>query len=235
MKHPSQTDRTVAVSSRDRLLYTAEALFARHGFGAVGLAEIAAGAELGKTSLFHHFPTKAHLYCAVLVRALTYLEVELIRALAWGGPPSERLDRWIETFIDVLAARPAYSGLLLRVLFDETELPRDLPDGIEANETVRRTVENALRLLREGMETGEFTRMSATHLLQSLIGAILHPLATGRFGNEWVGDSLLSEEQIKRRKTTIRTLIHHGIFALPARARVQALDSSTEANGEIPS
>ena len=221
--------------SRDRLLDAAEALFARRGFGAVGLAEVAAQAELGKASLFHHFPTKAHLYCAVMVRALSYLEVELIRALAEGGSPSERLDRWIETFIDVLAAHPAYAGLLLRVLADEAELPAGLPDGNEATETVRRTVTSALRLLREGMDGGEFARMSATHLLQSLIGAIVHPLATGRFGEEWVGESLLSNEQIARRKSTLRRLVHAGIVTAPAHSDTLYTDDPVEGTKEIQS
>ena len=214
-------------SSRDRLLDSAEALFARRGLGAVGLAEVAAKAELGKASLFHHFPTKAHLYCAVMVRALSYLEVELIRALAEGGPPTARLDRWIDTFIDVLAAHPTYPGLLLRVLADDAELPAGLPDGNEASEAVRRAITTALRLLREGMDCGEFTRMSATHLLQTLIGAIVHPLATGRFGEEWVGESLLSAEQISRRKSTLRILVHSGIVTVPAHtASLLASDSS---------
>lgn len=182
------------------------------------LSEVAAQAALGKASLFHHFPTKAHLYCAVMVRALSFLELELLRALAEGGPPTARLDRWIETFMDVLAAHPAYPGLLLRVLADDAELPSGLPDGDEATETVRRAITSALRLLHEGMHSGEFARVSATHLLQSLIGAIVHPLATGRFGEEWVGGSLLSEEQIARRKATLRALVHTGIVSAPAHA-----------------
>ena len=151
-----------------------------------------------------------------MVRALSFLEVELLRALAAGGTPTERFDRWIETFIDALAAHPAYPGLLLRVLADDAELPAGLPDGNEASEAVRRMVTTALRLLREGMDSGEFIRTSATHLLQSLIGAIVHPLATGRFGEEWVGGSLLSPEQISRRKATLRTLVHAGIVSAPA-------------------
>ena len=153
-----------------------------------------------------------------MARALSFLELELLRALAEGGTPTERLDRWIECLIDVLAAHPAYPGLLLRVLVDDAELPAGLPDGDEATEAVRRAVSNALRLLHEGMDLGEFTRTSATHLLQSLIGAIVHPLATGRFGEEWVGESLMSDEQISRRKATLRTLVHAGIVTAPTHA-----------------
>ena len=180
------------------------------------MAEVAARAGLGKASLFHHFSTKAHLYCAVMARALGELEVQLLRALAEGGPPSARLDRWIETLVDVLAAHPAYPGLLLRVLADDAELPAGIEDGNEAADAVRRLATAALRLLREGMDTGEFARTSASHLLQSLIGAVVHPLATGRFGEELVGGSLVSPEQLARRKSTLRSLVHAGVHATPA-------------------
>ena len=66
-------------SSRDRILETAHALFARHGFAGVGLREVAQRVGLGKSSLFHHFPTKVHLYVAVVRRALLELERQLIR------------------------------------------------------------------------------------------------------------------------------------------------------------
>lgn len=168
-------------------------------------------AGLGKASLFHHFPSKARLYCAVMARVLTRLDAELLRALADGGPPTERLDRWVETVIDVLTARPTYPRLLLRVLVEDEELPRGLPEGKEANDAIRRIGTAAIRLLREGMDTGEFHRASAGHTLQSLIGATVHPLATGRFGEELIGGSLFAPDQVSRRKATLGALIHTGI------------------------
>ncbi len=177
----------------------------------MGLAEVAGRAGLGKATLFHHFPTKAHLYCAVMARALTDLEVALLRALAEGGHPAQRLDRWIDVLVDSLAAHPAYPGLLLRVLADDAELPPGLPEGNEAAEAVRRIATAALGLLREGMDAGEFARAPASHVLQSLIGAVVHPLATGRFGEQLVGDDMLSAEQVARRKATLRVLVHGGL------------------------
>jgi TetR/AcrR family transcriptional regulator len=177
----------------------------------VGLAEVAEGAGLGKASLFHHFPTKAHLYLAVMARVLTTLELDLLRSLAEGGPPTERLDRWIDTTIDTLVAHPTYARLLLRVLVEETELPAGLDEGRRANEAMRRIATAAIRLLREGMDTGEFAPASAGHTLQFLIGAIVHPLATGRFGEELTGGSLFEPDQVQRRKATLRKLVHSGI------------------------
>src|SRR4030095_2130327 len=67
---------------RDKILDCAEALFARRGFAGTGLAEVAETVGLGKSSLFHHFPSKAELYAAVVARILARIEGRLMRALA---------------------------------------------------------------------------------------------------------------------------------------------------------
>ena len=196
---------------RDKILHVAEELFAQRGYAGIGLAEVADGVGLSKSSLFHHFPSKAQLYTAVMARILTDLEQEITKALALGGSPTKRLDRWIDTVIDVLAANPTYPGLLLRVLVEEAELPSGLPDGKVANDTMRRIGANVVRMLREGMDVGEFRRASAAHTLQMLIGATVHPLATGRFGEELIGKPMFSPEEITRRKVQVKAMFHHGL------------------------
>jgi AcrR family transcriptional regulator len=195
----------------DAILDRAEELFARRGYAGIAIAEVAEGARLSKSSLFHHFPSKAQLYTAVMARILTHLDDELTNALALGGRPTQRLDRWIETVIDVLSANPTYPGLLLRVLVDDAELPSGLPDGKLANDTMRRIGANALRLLQEGMDTGEFRCTSAAYTLQTLIAATVHPLATGRFGDDLIGKPMFSSAEIARRKREVKAMFHQGL------------------------
>ena len=123
MARPASANR----ASRDAILDCAEQLFAQRGFGGIGLAEVAERAGLAKSSLFHHFPTKAQLYAAVMARLLERIETELTAALAAGGPPVERLERWLDTLVDVLAAHPTYARLLLRTLFEDEELAATCP------------------------------------------------------------------------------------------------------------
>ncbi len=79
-------------SSRAKILDSAEALFAARGFSGVGLREVAQKVGLGKSSLFHHFPSKLSLYVAVLERILTRIDERLesaqqraVSALASGA------------------------------------------------------------------------------------------------------------------------------------------------------
>jgi AcrR family transcriptional regulator len=203
-------------ASLDAILDCAEQLFAQRGFGGIGLAEVAEGAGLAKSSLFHHFATKAQLYAAVMARLLARIEAELTAALAAGGPPVERLERWLDTLVDVLAAHPTYARLLLRTLFEDEELAADLPEAKEGSAALRRIVAAALRLLREGMGTGELRSASAPHVLHALLGATLHHFATGHFGEELIGRPLFAPSEVRRHKTELLGLVQHGLVAAPA-------------------
>jgi AcrR family transcriptional regulator len=201
--------------SRKALLDCAEQLFAERGFGGIGLAEVAAGAGLGKSSLFNHFRTKTQLYAAVMARLLVQIETELTAALAAGGPPVERLERWLGALVDVLAHHPSYARLLLRTLFEDEELGSDLPEAKEANAALRRIIGSALRLLREGIGTGELRSASAPHALHALLGATVHHFATGRFGEELIGRPLFAPSEVRRHKAELLGLVRQGLVTAP--------------------
>jgi AcrR family transcriptional regulator len=197
--------------SRDKILDCAEALFARRGFAGIGLAEVADTVGLGKSSLFHHFPSKAELYAAVVARILARIEERLMRALAAGGTPVERLDRWIDVLVDMLAEHRTYARLLLRSLFEDDELTGELPEEREANETIRRVAAAGAALLKEGIAAGAFRPVSVGHMLQTLIGAMVYHFASGEFGDEMIGRPLFSATEVRRRKDEVKALLHRGL------------------------
>jgi AcrR family transcriptional regulator len=199
--------------AREKLLAAAEILFARRGYAGVGISEIAEAAGMRKSSLFHHFASKAHLYGAVVARILTEIEAVLTRALAAGGNPAQRLDRWVETIIDLMAAKPTHARLLLRSLFEDDELSGELEEERAADRALKRIVEHATALLRDGIGQGDFRVASTAHTLQSLIGLIIFHFASGQFGDELLGGSIFSAREVKRRKREIKALLHHGIVA----------------------
>ena len=205
--------RSIAAEStpREKILDAAEELFARRGFTGVGLSEIADAVGLVKSSLFHHFPTKAQLYAAVVERILREIETALTQALAAGGAPVERLDRWADTIIDLLGARPAHARLLLRSLFEDDELSGSSEEERAADATLARIVSNVSHLLREGMAAGALRAANIAHTLQSLIGLIIYHFASGQFGDELLGRSVFTPAEVKRRKDEIRAFLHHGL------------------------
>ena len=72
--------RTKSEEKRRKILDAAEAAFGHREFDEVLTDEIAAGAGVGKGTLYRHFPTKEELYGAALLRVFDELDAGL-------GPP----------------------------------------------------------------------------------------------------------------------------------------------------
>src|SRR5512147_1021274 len=123
MSSAVNTELVASPSSREKILEVAEAHFARRGFSGVGLREVAVAAGLGKSSLFHHFDSKAQLYFEVLERVLGRIQERLEPALGRPASPSERLDGWVDALVDALAEHPTTARLLLRGLVEEEDFP----------------------------------------------------------------------------------------------------------------
>lgn len=204
---------TAEIPAREKILDAAEALFARRGFAGVGMSEIAEAVGLGKSTLFHHYATKAQLYAAVVERILAEIETALTRALADGGTPVQRLDRWIDTVCDLLGAQPTHARLLMRSLFEDDELSHDTDAVRAADERLARIVASMNQLLREGMSSGALRMANLPHTLQSLIGMVIYHFASGDFGVELLGRSPFAPAEVRRRKDELKAFLHHGLVA----------------------
>ena len=112
---------TVAPSSKDKILDVAEALFARRGFASIAMREVAESAGLGKSSLFHHFESKAVLYGEVLGRVLGRIRERVDPILRSDRSPAVLLEQVVVALVDALAEQPTTARLLLRALFEEDE------------------------------------------------------------------------------------------------------------------
>ncbi len=198
--------------SRAKILDVAEALFARRGYAGIGLREVAQGVGLGKSSLFHHFPTKLDLYHEVLARVLDRLEVRLGPALRASVGPAERLDLLIDAMVDALAEHPTTARLALRSLFEDDDAgvydPAD-PPPYEA--TLARLIVGFQRLVAEGVASGAFRDVSPGHLTQTLIGATVYHFASAELGEEILGAPIFSADQVGERKRQLKALVRNGI------------------------
>ena len=116
---------------REQILDAATRAFARAGYTATSLDDIAAEARLTRAMLYRHFDSKADLYRAVLDRACARL------ADATGTDDFD--DAAIPALVRAAAADPDGFRLLCRYAAREDEF-RDLTDSLTAtsHETARR-------------------------------------------------------------------------------------------------
>jgi AcrR family transcriptional regulator len=201
----------IEVGPRDKILDAACPLFARRGFAGVGLSEVAEAAGIGKSTLFHHFTGKVDLYAAVVGRILDQIDARMTRALAAGGDPLTRIDRWLDTLIDFLGEDPAHARLLLRSLFEDDELSGASDEEQHVDAVTKHILATAAELLREGMAAGQLRAANIGHTLQSLIGLTVYHFASGQLGEDLLGRTLFGTSEIKRRKHEIRALLRHGL------------------------
>jgi AcrR family transcriptional regulator len=206
-------------ASRDKILDAAEDLFARRGFAGIGMREVAEASGLGKSSLFHHFRSKAELYAAVAGRILDLFDRRLTAALAAGGDPAARFDRWIDALMDTFAEHPTSARLLLRSLFEDDDLTGASEEEQYADRTLKHLLSAVANLLREGMDSGAFRAANIPHTLQSLIGLTVYHFASGEFGEEMFHQSLFTPALVRKRKEEVKALLHYGLIARGAGRR----------------
>jgi len=115
--------RPVADPSRpatpERLLAAAEREFARAGYQAARLEDIAAEAGIQRASLLHHFGSKEALYSAMVGRSFAALGAALAEPTLEPGRFERRLERLVRAFAEFVDARPALARIILRELIGE--------------------------------------------------------------------------------------------------------------------
>jgi AcrR family transcriptional regulator len=98
--------------TRDSLLRESRRLFAAHGYGAVGLAEIVAAAGVTKGALYHHFDGKAELFRAVLTEVQQEVAERVAATADAEEEPWERLTAGCRAFLTV-ATDPEIQRIML--------------------------------------------------------------------------------------------------------------------------
>lgn len=188
--------RPAAVGRADEIAKQCFALFARDGFDAVSMEDLAAATGLGKSSLYHHYAGKQDIVAAGLNRALDALFGILDEPNAAAGEPLERLvfvlDRSLQTLFDLFDEVTVLVQLRRNTLVEQEALQRrrtfdraliDIISDAQRAGQVRAEIDAALlgRLLfgminsttnwfdREGeISTGEARRAIASTLCLAL-------------------------------------------------------------------
>ncbi|HWF54206.1 MAG TPA: TetR/AcrR family transcriptional regulator [Solirubrobacteraceae bacterium] len=103
-------------ADRERqLLDIAEDLFARHGYEAISIEDVARQAGITRPVVYDHFGSKEGLYLACVRRARNEFERSLVQAVADDPDPQERLLRGADAFFAILERDPRRWAILFGV------------------------------------------------------------------------------------------------------------------------
>jgi AcrR family transcriptional regulator len=98
-----------------QLLDIAEDLFARHGFDAISIEDVARRAGITRPVVYDHFGSKEGLYLACVRRARREFEQHLGQAVAEVSDPREQLLRGGDAFFEMLERDPRRWSILFSV------------------------------------------------------------------------------------------------------------------------
>ncbi|MBW2712880.1 MAG: TetR/AcrR family transcriptional regulator [Deltaproteobacteria bacterium] len=156
----------IAEETKELILEAAETEFAYCGFASARLEDIAERVGITRAAIIYHYGDKKTLYEAVLEAAFSSLTDSMRKELDSGSSHAERVERVVNTWIDVAGKRPTLARLYLREVADAREEFRP-----EVKHLFDPMFGLILEAVEEGQRAGAFRQFDPQHLISTLAGA----------------------------------------------------------------
>jgi AcrR family transcriptional regulator len=110
---------------REEILDAATELFAEHGYSDAVTQALAERLQVGKGTLYRHFPSKRDLFLAATDRVMRRMRERVDARIEDIHDPLERVEQAIRTFLAFFADHPQYVELLIqeRAIFKDRRRP----------------------------------------------------------------------------------------------------------------
>lgn len=187
-----------ARSTRDHILDAAQLCFARTGYSATSLNDIAAEVGIRRPSLLHHFGSKEALYEEVFEQLLADWFDRLAGAISSSSTGLEKVEQVLNAGFEFFADNPAYVTLMRREAIDGgSHLAIDLAA------VLRPMFDEAVAYFEREMSSGTFRSQDAAQLLLTGYGALLSYFSDAPFLGGLLDDNPLAGVALERRRLHI--------------------------------
>ncbi len=163
--------RLTAEERRDLIVRKAIALFARQGFRATRVMDIADAVGTSDALVFQHFPTKRELYDAMLEQLCARKHFTEVEQLLYYAPEYDledvlaKLSAWV---LEQTEADPAWLRLILYAALERDEAVEELTE-----EHFERIIEYVAYEIAEGQAAGRFRAGDAKAYARSFFAGLL--------------------------------------------------------------
>ena len=134
-------------TTQDAILDAAETLFARQGFTATTIKQIATEANVNSALLYYYYQNKEMLYRAMLQRILGQLLARGTDAIERASTHADRIRAFVRAQVALLAEHPHFPQLLVRELVDH--------QASHAEQAITNTAAGAFKRLCSVIEAGQ--------------------------------------------------------------------------------
>jgi AcrR family transcriptional regulator len=205
---------------REEILEMATQLFADQGFSDAITQVLADRLQIGKGTLYRHFPSKRELFLAAADRVMVRLNDRIESSIAGINDGLERVAKAISSYLAFFAENPSFVELIIQERANFRDRKR--PTYFEHRD---RTVQRWRQLYRELIEEGRVREMPVEQITEVISGAIYGTM----FINYFTGQAKPSEIQARE----IVDVVFSGILSDSERRCREAVEATTTALSEV--
>jgi AcrR family transcriptional regulator len=201
--------------TRERILEVAEAFLGERGYDGTRLHLIAQRVGIQKASLFHYFPSKEHLYRAVVQEGFGQTEQTIKRVLGSEGAPLDKICALVEAYVDMVAAHPERTKIWLRQSLG------DAPDGYQPLPESQHLLDMVASFVAEGQKAHVFVDIDPVGAVLGVVGMVAFFFASGPvLAPQWCGETSNSANVDRIKRLVVQVVRRSLTAGLPA-ARVE--------------
>lgn len=187
---------------RERIIFVAESIFARKGFGGARTQEIADLAAVNKAMIHYYFENKEKLYHAVLDKILFDL-IKLTQDSTRDDLPwPKQLEVFYRGFFDYVASHKNFSRI---TAMEMGSTDRYLPRLVET--FFKPLFDRGVHFMRTGIAQGDFKKVHPRQFLVSVYALTMAYFSDAEFMQMLLGQDPLSPKMLKERREHLLDMI----------------------------
>ena len=207
------SDEEAMLARREEILETATQLFADQGFSDAITQVLADRLQIGKGTLYRHFPSKRALFLAAADRAMVKMNERIESSIDGVADGLEQLRLAIAAYLAFFAEHPHFVEMIIQERANFKDRKR--PTYFEHRE---RNIQRWRQLYRDLMAQGRIRQMPAEQITEVISGAIYGTM----FINYFAGQGKPSDVQAQE----IVDVVFRGILSESERQRTEAKNAS---------
>ncbi len=195
-------------NTEERILDAAQSVFIQKGMDGTRMQEIADTAGINKALLHYYFRTKQKLFEAIFKKIFSGAFPSIKDFLLSDTPIEEKLEVFIERYIDLLLKNPFLPIFILK------EINRDPDFMIMTLKSGGVNPSEILDIFEEEMHKGNLRKMEVREILINTIGLCIFPFAAKPLllNMFFENDKNAYKQFLVNRKTTVKDFVLNSIL-----------------------
>lgn len=154
------------ISAKERILESAQRLFAEQGFWGTSVQDITEAAGVNKAMLFYYFESKENLYFRLIEGILGEVLETVKDKISARRNPVEKLAVILETYDELCSIPKNFE--VFKIVFQDIMGPDRARESLAGN--VRDIIDLIAAVIEEGIATGVFRKVDSRLTALSILG-----------------------------------------------------------------